>query len=332
LAIDLGSSNTIIYLQEKGIVVDEPTMLARKKKKKWTGLSAPKFAIAKPIAYGYKAKEMLNREPGQIEVVVPIKNGNIADLEGLEFFINYFLKLVYEIPNNKLRFIKSKLLVSIPSSMNQVNRRALRELFKQIGSFNIFLIEQPVLAAIGLGLSMESGSGLVVVDVGGGKTEISVVSMGGIVIGKTIPIAGGTMDADIVNYIRMKYGILIGSVSAERLKINNGGIVRGRNLETGLPKSVKLREEEILEAVGLTLSKISSSVIRVIDETPPELMDDILKRGIVLVGGGSKIKGLNKLIEGNTHINCRVADEPNLCVIKGCGELLEKNRDLDNFV
>jgi rod shape-determining protein MreB len=322
VGIDLGTGNTLIYLKERGIVVNEPTMISRRKRKRWTGLSAPELSQMRAISYGYKAKEMLNREPATIEVVSPIKSGCVADLEALEKLMSYFLKLVYEIPSSTFKVLKPKVLVSIPSFVNQVNKRAIKQLFKNTGAEKVELVEQPVLAALGLGLSADTGSGLVIVDVGAGKTEVSVVSMGGIVVGKNIFVSGGTMDFDIVNYIKMKYGLFIGTVSAEKLKINCGGLVRGRDLETGLPKSVKISEGEIAEAIGLSLGKIALLVVKVLDETPPELMDDILKKGIVLVGGGAKTKGLARLIEDKTKISCRVADEPNLVTIKGCGSLL----------
>jgi rod shape-determining protein MreB len=322
VGIDLGTGNTLIYLKDRGIVVNEPTMISRRKRKRWTGLSAPELSQMKAISFGYKAKEMLNREPATIEVVSPIKLGCVADLEALEKLMSYFLKLVYEIPSGNLKILKPKVLVSIPSFVNQVNKRAIKQLFKNTGAEKVELVEQAVLAALGLGLSVDKGSGLVIVDVGAGKTEVSVVSMGGIVVGKHIFVSGSTMDLDIVNYIKMKYGLFIGTVSAERLKINNGGLVRGRDLETGLPKSVKISESEIAEAIGLSLGKISLLVVKVLDETPPELMDDILKKGIVLIGGGAKTKGLARLIEDKTRISCRVADEPNLVIIKGCGSLL----------
>ncbi len=329
IGVDLGSSNTLIYLKERGVVIDEPTMLARQRKRRWTGLSAPKVTSHGPIAFGFKAKSMLNREPKQIEVVSPIKNGIISDLEGLENLISYYLKLVYEIPSKYPKLLKPRVIVGVPSSVNQVQKRAIKSVFLNSGAREVILVEEAVLAAVGAGLPTDTSTGLVVVDVGGGKTEVSVVSMGGVVVGRGIKTAGNDLDLAIINYIRMKYGVLVGQNSAEKIKCENKKMVliRGRDLETGLPKSINLTENEIREAISMEVVKIVKLVSLVLDETPPELMDDILKRGILLVGNGSKILGLEKLIELETKIFTRILDEPGLAVIKGCGQLIE-NKEL----
>ena len=338
IGVDLGSNNTLIYLKDRGVIVDEPTMVARPKKKRWTGLSAPKLKKTGPIAFGFKAKEMLNREPKQIEVVSPIKNGIISDLEALENLIAYYLKLVYEIPSKYPKVFKPRVIVGVPSFINQVQKRAVKSVFLAAGAREVVLLEEVVLAALGMGLPANSASGLVIVDVGGGKTEVSVVSMGGVVVGRGIRTAGNDLDNSIINYVKMKYGILIGPNSAEKIKMEVGGVsekdlerktalVRGRDLETGLPKTVKLTEVEVREAIAMELAKIVKLVSTVLDETPPELMEDILKKGIVLVGNGSKISGLAQLIETETKIVTRVVEDPGMMVIKGCGELIQ-NRDL----
>jgi rod shape-determining protein MreB len=338
VGVDLGSNNTLIYLKDRGVIIDEPTMLARQRKKRWTGLSAPKAKKSGPIAFGFKAKEMLNREPKQIEVVSPIKNGVISDLEALESLISYYLKLVYEIPSKYPKFFKPRVIVGVPSSINQVQKRAVKSVFLNAGAKEVILLEEVVLAAIGIGLPVNSCSGLVVVDVGGGKTEVSVISMGGVVVGRGIKTAGNDLDNSIINYVKMKYGMLIGSNSAERIKMEIGNfsnkseekktaLVRGRDLETGLPKTIKLTESEIREAITMELAKIVKLVSTVLDETPPELMEDILKRGIVLVGNGGKISGLAEMIESETKIVTRVLEEPGMMVIKGCGEIIQ-NKEL----
>jgi len=329
IGIDLGTNNTLIYLKERGIVIDEPTMIARQKKKRWTGLSAPKIKSLRPIAYGLKAKLMWNREPKQIEVVSPLKNGIISDLEGLESLMSYYLKLVYEVPSKYPKIFKPNVIVGVPSSINQVQKRAIRSVMVLAGARKVIMVEEVVLAAIGVNLPIDTASGLVLVDIGGGKTEVSVISMGGVVVGKGIKTAGNELDNAIVNYIRLKYGLLIGPNSAEKVKIgeDGGGLIRGRDLETGLPKTIKLLSSEVEEAVASELNKIVKLVTLVLDETPPELMDDILKRGILLVGNGSKIKGIAEMIEAETKICTRVAPEPGLAVIKGCGQLIE-NKNL----
>lgn len=341
IGVDLGSSNVLIYVKDRGIVINEPTMLARVKKKRWSGLSAPKMRYQGPIAYGTKAKEMLNREPKQIEVVSPIKNGIISDLEAADSLIAYYLKLVYEIPSQYPKFFKPRVVVGVPSSINQVQKRAVKSIFLSAGARDVVLVEEAVLASIGLGLPVDGSAGLVIVDIGGGKTEVSVVSMGGVVVGKGIKIAGNDLDMSITNYIKMKYGILIGPNSAEKIKIEVGNVsdsnqkekkmvvVRGRDLETGLPKSIKLGENEIREAISLEVSKIVKMVGSVLDETPPELMEDILKRGVVLIGNGALMQGVAKLIESETKISTWVADDPGLCVVKGCGELIQHHELLN---
>lgn len=325
IGIDLGSTNTMIYLKDRGIVIDEPTMLARPKKKRWTGLSAPKTDLKRPIAYGYKAKLMWNREPRQIEVVSPIKNGLVTDMEGLEGLMAYYFKLVYEVPSKYPKIFKPRVIVGVPSFINQVQKRAIKSILVAAEAREVILVEEVVLAAVGLNFPINEQNGIVVVDVGGGKTEVSVISMGGVVIGKGIKTAGAEIDGSIINYVKMKYGLLIGPSSAEKVKIEveSNNLVRGRDLETGLPKSVKLTREEVREAASLELGKIVKLVKSVLDETPPELMEDILKRGIVLVGNGSKMKDLAQMIEAETKICTVLADEPGMAVIKGCGRVVE---------
>lgn len=343
IGVDLGTSNTLFYLRERGVVIDEPTVMARLRKKRWVGLGAPKWKGSVAVAYGDKAKQMLNREPKQIEVINPIKNGIISDLEVVETLVAYYLKLVYEVPSQYPKIFKPKVVVSVPGSINDVQKRAVRSVFLSAGVKEVTLIEAGVLAAIGLGLPTEKSAGLMVVDIGGGKTEAGVVSMGGLVVGKGIKTAGGNMDTAIMNYVKMKYGLLIGQNTAEKVKIDLGNVwereggnsktavVRGRDLETGLPRAVKVGEGEIREAITFEAQKIVKLVKEELDETPPELMEDVLKRGIVLVGNGAKLSGLAKLIEKETKISTRVAEEPGLAVIKGCGELLENPQLLQNI-
>lgn len=327
IGIDLGSTNTMIYLKDRGIVIDEPTMLARPKKKRWTGLSAPKSDLKRPVAYGYKAKLMWSREPRQIEVISPIRNGLLTDMEGLESLMAYYFKLIYEVPSKYPKIFKPRVIVGVPSFINQVQKRAIKSILISAGAREVILVEEVVLAAIGLNFPINEQGGIVIVDVGGGKTEVSVISVGGVVIGKGIKTAGSEIDGAIVNYVKMKYGLLIGPNSAEKIKIGveSDSLVKGRDLETGLPKSVKMNREEIREASSLELGKVVKLVKSVLDETPPELMEDILKRGIVMVGNGSKLKDLAQMIESETKICTILADEPGMAVIKGCGRLVDDN-------
>ncbi|HAP37583.1 TPA: rod shape-determining protein [Candidatus Shapirobacteria bacterium] len=333
--VDLGSSNIVIYLKERGLVVDEPSLIARQKKKRWTGLSAPKTSLAVPMAFGAKAKEMLNREPKHLEVVAPIKNGIISDLGAAETMVSHYLKIVNEIPSKYPKFLKPKVLAGVPCSITEVQKRAVRSVFLTAGAGEVILVEEAILAAVGAGLPVGSSAGLMVVDIGGGKTEVTLVSLGGVVVGGGIKTGGDDLDLAILNFIKMKYGLLIGTNTAENIKIEVGSlslksgepqktmIVRGRDLATGLPKTVKVSGGEISEALGLEVSKIVRLVKDILDQTPPELMEDVLKRGIILSGAGASLRGIDRVIEEETKIATRVVEDPALTVAKGLGILIE---------
>jgi rod shape-determining protein MreB len=312
-------------------------MLARQKMRRWIGLSAPGVKSLQPMAYGDKAKEMLNREPKSVEVISPVKNGVILDMEAAEELISYYLRLVYEIPSRYPKIFKPKVIVGVPSWVNQVQKRAVKSIFLVSGAGEVMLVEEAALSAVGLGLPVDRSAGLLIVDVGGGKTEAAIVSMGGVVVGKGIKTAGDNLDEAIMNYLKMKYGLLVGKNSAERIKMEIGNVgegsgrevlAKGRDLETGLPRGIKVNESEIREAIILEASKIVKLVREVLDEAPPELMDEVMKRGITLVGNGSKLKGLGELIEKDTRINVRVAEEPGLSVVRGGEELIRKREIL----
>lgn len=339
--VDLGSSNIVIYLKEKGLVVDEPSLVARQKKKRWTGLSAPKSDLPISMAFGAKAKEMLNREPQQLEVVAPIKNGVISDLGATETLVSHYLKIVNEIPSKYPKFLKPRVLAGVPSSVTEVQKRAIRSVFLSAGVGKVILVEDAILAAIGAGLPVGSSAGLMIVDIGGGKTEATLVSLGGVVVGGGVKTGGEDLDLAILNFIKMKYGLLIGSNTAENIKIEVANlsvksgesqktmVVRGRDLATGLPKTVKVNGGEIAEALGLEVSKIVRLVKEVLDQTPPELMEDVLKRGIMLSGAGANLKGIDRVIEEETKIVTKVVDDPGLSVAKGLGILIENQKYLD---
>jgi rod shape-determining protein MreB len=339
IGVDLGSTNIVVGLKNRGIIVDEPNMVARLKKRRWSGMSAPKQSSSLPVAYGYKAKEIFNREPKQLEVISPLKRGIISDLESAELLVSYYIRMVYEIPSKYPKVYRSRVVVGVPVTVNDVQKRAVRTIFSRVGAREVILVEQAILAAVGVGLPMDKSSALMVVDVGGGKTEVNVVSLGGVVVGRGIESASEDWDVAIMNYVKMKYGLLIGKRTAEKVKIEVGNVsprdikearsvvVRGRDLETGLPKSIKMNEVEVREAIGLEVAKVAKAVSMVLDETPPELMEDILKRGIVMVGNGAKLRGLDQLIEEEVGISTSVADEPGLGVIKGILEIIE-NREL----
>ena len=348
IGVDLGTNNTLIYLKERGIIIDEPTMVARFKRKRWLGavsVGSRQAGVSRPrgmrvVAYGLRAKEMWNREPGQIEVVQPVKNGVISDLEVTESLVGYYLKLSSEVPSKFPKLLKPRVLAGVSSNITNVQRRALRSVFLTAGVSEVTLVENSILAAVGVGVPFDRTSAAMVVDVGGGKTEASVVSMGGIVVGRWLRTAGNDLDEAVVNYIKIKYGILIGRKSAERLKIElcgmgadrmEEGLLRGRDLETGLPKSIRVGRSEVMEAVVLSLARIAKLVVEVLDETPAELMEEIIKKGIILVGGGANVLGLDKMIEKETKITTVVAEEPKLAVARGVGELIEKPELLEKI-
>ena len=342
IGIDLGTNNTLIYLKGKGVVLNEPTMIARVKKRRFLGLSAPKAKMSKPVAFGAKAKEMWNREPQQLEVISPIKNGIVSDMEGLEMLLDYYLKLIYEIPSPYPKLFKPRVIVSVPGTITEVQKRAVKTVMLSAGAREVILVEGLILAALGVGLSTEKTDGVVVVDVGGGKTEVGVVSMGGLVVGRGITTSGNDLDKAIVNYVRMKYNLMIGLNSAERVKIDIGdmnpegeskksALLRGRDIETGLPKGIKIGDTEIREAMILEVQKMVKLVSEVLDETPPELMEDVLKRGIILTGGGAGLKGMDKLIESKTKISTRAVEESDLSIIRGIGELVENTDRLNTI-
>lgn len=334
IGIDLGTSNTLIYLREKGVVLNEPTMIARLKKKQYSGLNAPKSKLIQPVAYGFKAKQMWNREPNQLEVISPLRNGIVSDMEALEKLLDYYLKLIYEIPSKYPKLFKPRVIVSVPVTITEVQKRAVKTVMMIAGAREVILVEGLVLASLGIGLTIEKSDAAMVVDIGGGKTEVGVVSMGGLVVGRGISSAGNDLDKALVNYVRMKYNMMIGLATAEKIKIDIGNVnpsgeskksalLRGRDLETGLPKSVRISESEVREAIILEIQKVVKLISQVLDETPPELMDDVLKRGVLLTGAGAGVGGLEKLVEKETKLNTRLMEENDLCIIKGIGELIE---------
>ncbi len=338
IGLDLGTCMTAFYVKGRGVIVEEPTMLVRQRKKRWTGLAAPRVRMRLPIAFGFKAKEMLSREPQQLEVISPMRYGIISDVEALEQLLSYYLKLVYEVPSQRLKLFKPRVVVGVPSSITDVEKRAVRSVLLTAGAREVSLVEESVLAALGAGMNIDTSEGVLVVDFGGGKTEISLLSMGGAVLSKGLRVAGNDFDQAIVTYLKMKYGLLIGLNTAERIKIELGSVstkptaktmvVRGRNLETGLPKSIKLGEAEVMEAIMMKVQIIAKAVSELLDQSPPELLNDVMSKGILLVGRGAELRGLAELLEMETKISVQVVDEPGMAVVRGCGYLIEDRRKL----
>lgn len=331
IGIDLGTVNTLVLVKGKGIVIREPTVVALHKKSRQI------------LAIGREAKRMLGRTPAAIEAVRPLRNGVISDFDTTEAMLNYFIRKVHETPSQNRwslpKIPKPRVVVGIPSGVTEVERRAVQDACLSAGAREAFLIEEPMAAAIGAKLPVEEPDGVMMVDIGGGTTEIAVISLGGMVINRSLRVAGDELDEIIIAYMRTRYGLLIGEKTAEEVKIEIGSafpvnkidsasiVVRGRDLASGLPKSLKITASEIREALTPIITQIISSIQEVLEETPPELLTDIVERGIFLAGGGALIKGLDKRIAEETKLPVYITDDPLTTVVRGCGEVLN-NLDL----
>ena len=317
IGIDLGTANTLVYVQGKGIVVREPSVVAIDKYE------------GKVLAVGNAANEMIGRTPENIVAVRPIKDGVIADFDITQAMIRAFIKEA-----NVSNIFKPRVIVCIPSGITEVERRAVEEAVVQAGAKEAVLIEEPMAAAIGAGLPVDEAIGNMVVDIGGGTTEVAVIALGGIVASKSIRIAGDALDGSIINYLKKEEGINIGDKMAETIKMKIASAypgkdeetleVRGRDVTTGLPKTVIIKEEQIREAISENVDEMVEAIKYVLENTPPELAADIMERGITLTGGGALIKGLDMLVNSRTKIPTHVAEYPLDCVAVGTGKSLEK--------
>lgn len=316
IGIDLGTANTLIYVRGRGIVLREPTVVAIDKYE------------GKVVAVGAQAGEMIGRAPENIVVVKPLKDGVIADFEITQAMIKKFIQKA-----NMGAIFKPKVLVCIPSGITEVERRAVEEAVMLSGAREVSLIVEPMAAAIGAGLPVSSPTGTMVVDIGGGTTEVAVMSLGGVVASNSIRIAGDALNSAIVNYLKREHSVNIGDKMAEEIKIKIGSAyeddnemtfeAKGRDVSTGLPKTITIRESQIREAIGENLDQIIGAIKRTLENTPPELAADIMDRGMVLTGGGALIKGLDRLIKEETGIDAYVAEYPLDCVVVGTGRSLE---------
>lgn len=324
LGIDLGTSNTLVYVKGKGILIREPSVVARHKKSKQV------------VAIGREAKKMLGKTPDTIEAIRPLKDGVISDFDATAAMLKYYIGIVHEHPKAKFlpNIPRPKVVVGIPSGVTEVERRAVQEAAIMAGAREAYLIEEPMAAAIGAKLPIQESSGSFICDIGGGTTEIAVLSLGGIVVNRSIRIAGDEMDDAILTFIRVKYGILVGEPTAEAVKIavgsaypvgnvNRQAVVRGRDIETGLPRSIRVSESEVREAIAPVVQEIIEAVSETMEETPPELVGDILEHGIVLAGGGSLLRGIDKLIATETKMPVWITEDPQTAVVRGCGKLLD---------
>lgn len=325
IGIDLGTANTLVYVRGKGIVIREPSAVARHKKTK------------EILAIGASAKKMYGRAPSSIEAIRPLRDGVIADFDATAAMLKHYISKVHEGNTVMPKIPRPKVVIGIPSGVTEVERRAVADAAISAGAREAHLIEEPMAAAIGASLPIEGPEGNFIVDIGGGTSEIAVISLGGIVLGRSVRTAGDEMDEAIINYVRLKYSLLLGQPTAEEVKMGIGvvadgktknekfAVVRGRDLETGLPKSIKLTNGEIREALSPIIQEIVTNIIDTIEETPPELTSDIMERGITLAGGGSLIEGIDKVVSEATKIPVWVAEDPLTCVVRGCGLCLEDN-------
>lgn len=318
IGIDLGTASVLVYTSKKGITLQEPSVVA---------IDRDTNSL---LAVGQSAKDMLGRTPGNIIAIRPLKEGVISDYEVTQKMIKYFLDK--SVGKNKL-FVKPRIVICVPSGITEVEKRAVLQASSQSGASKNYLIEEPIAAAIGAGVDISEARGNMIVDIGGGTTDVAVISLGGIVVNQSIKIGGDTFDSYISKYIRQKYNLMIGVRTAEQLKINIGTAyekakeekmkITGRYLLTGLPYTMEVSSTEILEALKEPLESIVLAVREVLEITPPELGSDIGERGILMTGGGAMIEGLDKLIKSRTNIDVNLADDPISCVAIGTGKSLE---------
>ena len=324
IGIDLGTANVLIYVKGQGIVLNEPSVVAIEAESK------------KPLAVGTEARDMLGRTPGKVKAIRPMKDGVIADFEVTEIMLNHFIQKV----NGKNLFSRPRILICCPSNITQVEKNAIKEAAERTGAKKVFLEEEPKVAAVGAGLDISKPSGNMVIDIGGGTTDVAVLSLGDIVTSSSIKVAGNKFDSDISKYIKDKYKLLIGDRTAEEIKLKIATVypdgkkekmeVRGRDMVTGLPHTITISSKEIEDALKESVSIIIHTVKNVLEQTPPELSADIIDKGIVLTGGGALLNGLDKLLEQELQVPIFVAESPLTCVAEGAGILLDNLHLVDH--
>lgn len=331
MGIDLGTANTLVFIKGKGIMIREPSVVAMQKKTK------------KVVAVGAEAKKMYGRAPMNLTVIRPLQDGVISDFDGTAAMLSHYIKEVHSTPGVVPKIPKPRVVVGIPSGVTEVERRAVAGAAISAGARKVILIEEPMAAAIGIGLPIDESNGSIIVDMGGGTTEIAVVSLGGVVVNKSIRIGGDELDEAIISYVRLKYNMLIGQPTAEEVKLAIGNahpgesheesffVVRGRDLETGLPKSLKISGGEVREALMPVLQQIIEAIKDLIEETPPELVSDILNRGIALTGGGSLLRNMDRAISESTKMPVWVAEDPLTAVVRGTGVVLANKNLLEKI-
>lgn len=322
IAIDLGTANTLVYVKGKGIILDEPSVVAVQKN--YRGMAN------RVLAVGKEAKEMLGRTPGSIVAIRPIKDGVIADFEVTQSMLKYFIARSM---GEKKSFIRPRIIICVPYGITQVEKRAVKEAAQSAGAREVYLIEEPMAAAIGAGLPITEPSGNMVVDIGGGTTGVAVISLGGIVYCKSIKVAGDKLDEAIVNYVRRQFNLLIGERTAENIKMQIGNAyaldeeksmeIKGRDLVAGAPKTIEITSSQVNDALMDPLSQIVDAVRSALEKTPPELASDIVDNGIILTGGGALLKNLDVLLRERTGLPVSMAEDPLSCVVMGSGKVLD---------
>lgn len=323
MGIDLGTANTLVLVKDKGIVINEPSVVA---------IERDRYGGGKPriLAVGKEAKEMVGKTPGNIEAIRPMKDGVIADFDMTEKMIRYFIEKTHRRKN----FLRPRIVISVPYGLTQVERKAVRESALSAGAREVFLIEEPMAAAIGADLSIQEPKGNLIIDIGGGTTEIGVTSLGGLVISKSIRVAGDKLDSSIVAWMKTHRGLVIGDKTAEEVKIKIGSAfpmdkelsmgVKGRDQITGLLQRIEITSEDVREAMLENLKEIADALREVLEKMPADLAGDIVENGIVLSGGGALIRGLDKYLSETVRLPAYVADEPLKCVARGTGRILEE--------
>ncbi|EAH5453734.1 rod shape-determining protein [Campylobacter jejuni] len=322
MGIDLGTANTLVLVKDKGIVINEPSVVAVERERYGSK--------AKILAVGKEAKDMVGKTPGNIEAIRPMKDGVIADFDMTEKMIRYFIEKTHR----RKSFLRPRIIISVPYGLTQVERKAVRESALSAGAREVFLIEEPMAAAIGTSLPIQEPKGNLVVDIGGGTTEIGVISLGGLVISKSIRTAGDKLDMSIVNYVKEKYNLIIGERTGEEIKITIGSaiqlpkelsmVVKGRDQVSGLLSRIELTSEDVREAMREYLKEIADALKMVLEMMPPDLASDIVENGVVLTGGGALIRGFDKYLSEIVRLPVYIADEPLLAVAKGTGKALEE--------
>nr|WP_307760115.1 rod shape-determining protein MreB [uncultured Peptostreptococcus sp.] len=324
MGIDLGTANTLVYIKGQGIVVDEPSVVAIREDNN------------EILAVGERANEMVGRTPENIVAIKPISDGVISDFEATQAMISYFIQ------KGSKGVVSPRIIIGVPYGITKVERKAIEEAAIQAGGREVYIIEEPMAAAIGAGLNVNDPEGNLIVDIGGGTSEIAVISLGGIVVANSIRIGGAEFDEAIVNFVRMEYNIVIGSRTAEKIKLAIGSAypdevekemeVSGRDVLTGLPRTITIGSTEIRDAIKEPISQVIDAIRSTLEDTPPELASDIMEKGITLTGGGSLLKDLDKLIKSETELDVTLAEDPIQCVVNGTGKAIENEAIFESIV